>query len=87
LTKLYKFLLLIVIIGLGSVWYLSVKEDKFREEELSNIGLELKADIMRDCLHKKGFKTAEEAAPETLKACRLLADEKWQEAKVLNANR
>jgi len=87
MTKLYKFLLLITIIGLGSIWYLSVKEDRFREEELSNIGLDIKADIMRNCLHKKGFKTAEEADPETLKACRLLADEKWQEAKVLNANR
>ena len=41
---------------------------------------------MRDCLHEKGFKTAEEADPSTLKACRQLADEKWQEAQVLNEN-
>jgi len=84
MTKLYKFLLLITIIGLGSVWYLSVKEDKFRKEEVAHIGQRLKADTMRECLHKKGFKTAEEADPKTLETCRRLADEKWQEAKVLN---
>ncbi len=86
MTKLYKFLLLIAIIVLSTVWYVSVKKDDFRKEEVSRIGSELKADIMRNCLHQKGFKTAEESDPSTLKACRQLADEKWQEAKVLNDN-
>ena len=86
MTKLYKFLLLIAIIVLGSIWYVSVKKDNFRKEELTHIGQKLKADTMRNCLHKKGFKTAEEADPSVLKACRQLADEKWQEAQVLNEN-
>ena len=86
MTKLYKFLLLISIIVLGTIWYFAVKKDNFRKEEVSHIGQKLKADTMRDCLHKKGFKTAEEADPATLKKCRILADEKWQEAKDLNEN-
>jgi hypothetical protein len=84
MSKQYKFLLLIFIIILGSIWFFSVKKDNFRKEELSHIGQKLKADTMRDCLHERGFKTAEEADPETLKACRLLADEKWEEARILN---
>ncbi len=84
MSKQYRFLLIITIIVLGTIWFLSVKKDDFREKELSHIGQKLKADTMRDCLHEKGFKTAGEADPETLKACRLLADEKWQEAQTLN---
>ncbi|WP_154806471.1 hypothetical protein [Sulfurovum lithotrophicum] len=86
MTKLYKFLLLITIIVLGTIWYFAVKKDNFRTEEVSHIGMKLKADTMRNCLHKAGFRTAEEADPETLKKCRILADEKWQEAKELNEN-
>ena len=84
MDKKLKFLVLITIIVLGTVWFLSVEKDKFRKEELSHIGQKLKADTMRDCLHKSGYRTAEEADPETLKACRLLADAKWQEAKIMN---
>ena len=84
MSKQYKFLLLITIIALSSIWYISVKKDDFREEELKHIGQKLKADTMRDCLHEKGFKTVREADPKSLKECRLLAEKKWQEAHTLN---
>ncbi len=76
MDKKLKFLLLISIIILGSIWYLSVKKDSFREEEVSLLHKKFIQDTVNACLQKKGVEAKE--------ICRKEAKEKWDEAVIMN---
>jgi len=79
MSKQYKFLLLISIIVLVSIWFLSVKKDTLRKEEVSLIKKEFFADTVKQCLQKEGDNTVE-----TQKKCQEETEKKWEEALILN---
>jgi len=87
MSKQYRFLLIISIIVLGTIWYLSVKKDDFREEELSLLHKKFLEERVNTCLQKnsvKGEKKSSQATSEVRKECTKEAEEKWEEALILN---
>jgi hypothetical protein len=87
MSKQYKFLLFITIIVLGTIWFLSVKEENFREKEVSLLHKKFIKERVNECLQKHGVSTDDkhsQANLEVRKKCTKEAEEKWEETLILN---
>ena len=84
MSKEYKFLLVITIIVLGTIWFLTVKKDHLREEEVSLVRTTFLQQKVKLCLEREGGQQEKQGSASIREKCHREAEKKWEEALILN---
>lgn len=79
--KIIAGVILALLLGIG---YLSVKKDEYREDEVKDLKKSFMLIEIERCLVKQKISLKDATAKQKEK-CKLAADTKWKDAKVLNS--